>query len=35
MSEIVNETTRHVKFRYISIPTNLLRTARRFVRIEI
>ena len=36
MSENVNETTRHLKFRFISILTNLLRTVRiRFVRIEI
>ena len=33
MSKNINETTRHLKFRYISILTNLLR--RRFVRIEI
>ena len=26
MSENINETTRHLKFRYISILTNLLRT---------
>ena len=26
MSENINETTRHLKFRYISIFTNLLRT---------
>ena len=26
MSENINETTRHLKFRYISIITNLLRT---------
>ena len=26
MSENINETTRHFKFRYISILTNLLRT---------
>ena len=26
MSEKINETTRHFKFRYISILTNLLRT---------
>ena len=28
MSENKNETTRHLKFRYISILTNLLRTDR-------
>ena len=27
--------TRHLKFRYISILTNLLQVRRRFVRIEI
>ena len=26
MTENINETTRHLKFRYISIYTNLLRT---------
>ena len=26
MSQNINETTRHLKFRYISILTNLLRT---------
>ena len=26
ISENINETTRHLKFRYISILTNLLRT---------
>ena len=26
MSEIINEATRHLKFRYISIFTNFLRT---------
>ena len=26
MSENMNETTRHLKFRYVSILTNLLRT---------
>ena len=26
MSENINETTRHLKFRYISILANLLRT---------
>ena len=31
MSENINETTRHLKFRHISILGNLLR----FVRIEI
>ena len=43
MSQNINKTTRHLKFRYISILTNLLRTnllqifyvRRRFVRIEI
>ena len=33
MSQNINKTARHLKFRYISIFTNLLR--RRFVRIEI
>ena len=33
MSQNINKTARHLKFRYISILTNLLR--RRFVRIEI
>ena len=35
MSQNINKTTRHLKFRYISILTNLLWTLRRFVRIEI
>ena len=36
MSQNINETIRHLKFRYISILTNLLQTDhRRFVRIEI
>ena len=35
MSQNINKTTRHLKFCYISILTNLLRTQRRFVRIEI
>ena len=39
MSENINETTRHLKFRYISILTNLrfllLAVRRRFARIEI
>ena len=34
MSENMYQTTRHLKFRYISILTNLLRTDRRFVRIK-
>ena len=28
MSQNINETTRHLKFRYISILTNLLRTRK-------
>ena len=43
MSQNTNETTRHLKFCYISVLTNLLRTGlpiylpvrRRVVRIEI
>ena len=40
MSQNINQTTRHLKFRCISILTNLLRTEsstvrRRFVRIKI
>ena len=36
MSQNINKTTRHLRFCYISILTNLLRTDRgRFVRIEI
>ena len=36
MSQNINKTMRYLKFCYISILTNLLRTdGRRFVRIEI
>ena len=31
MSENINETTRHLKFRYISILTNLLRTDKIYI----
>ena len=35
MSENINETTRHLKFRYISILTNPLRTVNQNADYEI
>ena len=34
MSENINKTTRHFKFRYISILTNLLRTDNIYIYIH-
>ena len=34
MSENINDTMRHLKFRYISILTNLLRTENEMKRVK-